>query len=509
MIEVDNIRRNFNIGPYEPSFMSQAHPLTGTAPVSISGYDRHRVLVHWNQPPGLQQNTQHIPPPSGPTTPATKSDEEDDDDDEDRPFTPPPPRERLSYTRYQLELLNGIYEEVRYPNSTQKQLIAKRVGITREQVKIWFQNRRRKDVIGNSGKSKGDKSCDTSNSSMNSTGSSKDYDSQQNSPALDVVDNESSSSDENTSNSSPTESPEQVVPSLVMKSVIDELVKFKEDPLKGKKNRKKKKKSNKKKEQEIIKKGLVSTLISGSYDMINPPNQITPTAFFEKVKMGFNHSKSASAFASPRDVTKPAQISRISSTSESPPVSSSTGEFKQMTPGIMTNSAFPFGSSPANFLSPDIGSHYQTSSNNHNCEIPVLSELLTYKSGLQTNKQPVSTGSSSHSPSSALPTSPLDRRAPDRQHFPPHPGMVPFPPVRPFNGIYPYPFLAEQPMVLSSLRQPDHIFRTAPQYPMSSFSDDPYQPLLITSLSNPYYSPPSTWQTTSSSTQQQTSYTSL
>ena len=55
---------------------------------------------------------------------------------EDRPFTPPPPRERLSYTRYQLELLNGIYDEVRYPNSTQKQLIAKRVGITREQVKV-------------------------------------------------------------------------------------------------------------------------------------------------------------------------------------------------------------------------------------------------------------------------------------------------------------------------------------------------------------------------------------
>jgi hypothetical protein len=53
-----------------------------------------------------------------------------------RPFTPPPPRERLSYTRYQLELLNGIYAKVRYPNSSQKQLIAKRVGITREQVKV-------------------------------------------------------------------------------------------------------------------------------------------------------------------------------------------------------------------------------------------------------------------------------------------------------------------------------------------------------------------------------------
>lgn len=52
--------------------------------------------------------------------------------------TPPPPRGRLSYTRYQLELLNGIYQEVRYPNTVQKQLIAKRVGITREQVKVCY-----------------------------------------------------------------------------------------------------------------------------------------------------------------------------------------------------------------------------------------------------------------------------------------------------------------------------------------------------------------------------------
>ena len=55
---------------------------------------------------------------------------------DDELLTPPPPRERLSYTRYQLELLNGIYISVRYPNSVQKQLIAKRVGISREQVKV-------------------------------------------------------------------------------------------------------------------------------------------------------------------------------------------------------------------------------------------------------------------------------------------------------------------------------------------------------------------------------------
>ena len=52
------------------------------------------------------------------------------------PPSPPAARERFSYTRYQLELLNVIYEKIRYPNTMQKQLIAKRVGITRDQVKV-------------------------------------------------------------------------------------------------------------------------------------------------------------------------------------------------------------------------------------------------------------------------------------------------------------------------------------------------------------------------------------
>ncbi|CAH1792335.1 unnamed protein product [Owenia fusiformis] len=58
-----------------------------------------------------------------------------------------PKRDRLSYTRYQLELMVGIYKEVDYPNKVQKHLIAKRVGISKDQVKIWFQNRRRRELI--------------------------------------------------------------------------------------------------------------------------------------------------------------------------------------------------------------------------------------------------------------------------------------------------------------------------------------------------------------------------
>ncbi len=59
---------------------------------------------------------------------------------------------KLSYTTYQLQLLNAIYIDMKYPNSVQKTLIAKLIGITRDQVKIWFQNRRRKDTLVQQGK---------------------------------------------------------------------------------------------------------------------------------------------------------------------------------------------------------------------------------------------------------------------------------------------------------------------------------------------------------------------
>ena len=45
---------------------------------------------------------------------------------------------KLSYTPYQLELLNSIYNDMKYPNSVQKTLIAKLIGITRDQVKVFL-----------------------------------------------------------------------------------------------------------------------------------------------------------------------------------------------------------------------------------------------------------------------------------------------------------------------------------------------------------------------------------
>ena len=73
---------------------------------------------------------------------------------------------RLQYTVRQRWLLNEIYRYVPYPNSVQKNVIADRVGASREQIRkflpsspnetiefssrlgIWFQNRRRLAVQG-------------------------------------------------------------------------------------------------------------------------------------------------------------------------------------------------------------------------------------------------------------------------------------------------------------------------------------------------------------------------
>lgn len=358
-------------------------------------------------------------------------------------------------------------------------------------LQIWFQNRRRKDVIGNSGKStKSDQPCDTSTSSTSSTGSSKDSDSLQNSPAAD--DNESSSSEENSANALIKEDSDPVVPIVVLKSVIGELIKFKNGPLKGKKNKKKKKK--KLKEQATVRKGLATTLLTGSYDMINPPNQVTPTAFFEKLKSGFNHSKNASAFASPRGTLKPDQISRISSSSESPPVSSPNSH-GNMYPGSLTHNTNTFSfPGQGQFIHSGLSANFQPPLSSAGCDLPVLSELLTQHPGHQSRQK--ETISFAHSVPSLTSTAPpsLQRMDTDKS-FTSHPGMTPFTPGRPLNGIYPYPFLADQPMLLSSLRQPEHIFRPSPHFRMPHLGDDPYQPLFISPLSNPYFSPPSVaWQ---------------
>lgn len=45
---------------------------------------------------------------------------------------------KLCYKIDQLELLNAIYNEMKYPNSVQKTMIANIIGITREQTKVYL-----------------------------------------------------------------------------------------------------------------------------------------------------------------------------------------------------------------------------------------------------------------------------------------------------------------------------------------------------------------------------------
>ena len=54
------------------------------------------------------------------------------------------PQNRANYTRHQLVMLNEIFQQHKYPNSLQKTLIAKYIGVSRDQIRIWFQNKRRK-----------------------------------------------------------------------------------------------------------------------------------------------------------------------------------------------------------------------------------------------------------------------------------------------------------------------------------------------------------------------------
>ncbi|CAF2309418.1 unnamed protein product [Rotaria sp. Silwood2] len=50
---------------------------------------------------------------------------------------------RLQYTNKDRYILNELFKRTPYPNAIQRDLIAQKLSITQEQIRIWFQNRRR------------------------------------------------------------------------------------------------------------------------------------------------------------------------------------------------------------------------------------------------------------------------------------------------------------------------------------------------------------------------------
>ena len=52
------------------------------------------------------------------------------------PISPPPRRMRVAYTPSQLHVLDAVFHEEPYPNIIQRRVLAKRIGITQDQVKV-------------------------------------------------------------------------------------------------------------------------------------------------------------------------------------------------------------------------------------------------------------------------------------------------------------------------------------------------------------------------------------
>lgn len=136
---LQSIENYCSINPYYPAGASE--PLA-----SSSEHSFHPALSQC--PPAV------VPPPSHPTH-VYSSDE----------CVPQPPsssgsaammapQNRANYTRHQLIMLNEIFREHKYPNSLQKTLIAKYIGVSRDQIRIWFQNKRRKVQLISKGQAK-------------------------------------------------------------------------------------------------------------------------------------------------------------------------------------------------------------------------------------------------------------------------------------------------------------------------------------------------------------------
>jgi hypothetical protein len=291
-----------------------------------------------------------------------------------------------------------------------------------------------------------------------------------------------------------------------------------------------------------------------AYDMVAPPNKVTPTAaYLNTAANRFSHSHNSSAFTSPRHyISNAAAMPRLAWDSVDPTGLGATMSGLAAAGGTaglalgagaagdpLTHPRAYGGLGMAGLGMGLLPSVTQSQSLGAPDPLPVLSDLLGYRqtlldmsspSGSSTISSTSSGGRSGESTTgSALPpshphppaflgagSSPRGladiSKLPNLTPPPAHSNNLSAPPGPLGLGrVYPYPFIADPPMLLSSLHQHTDALRHAPLWPtppssMSSMFSamgamngaDAYKPVMISSFTNPFFSahpappPPST-----------------
>ena len=319
----------------------------------------------------------------------------------------------------------------------------------------------------------------------------------------------------------------RMVPDAVVQGCISELKRFSDEKLKERKEKRKAKGKRRAHHaptsatrtaahpnvQGVASNSSQPVRLFQAYDMVAPPNKVTPTAaaYLNTAANRFNHSHNTSAFSSPRDhLAMAATMPRLAWDGMDAGLGQSLGG------GVADQLAHTraFGGLGMAGLGMGLMPMSQAQSVSVGMagaqdSLPVLSDLLSYRQQVEGASALRDSREASLPQSSLLPSSSSSRdpgKLPDLGHN----GATAAPSPFGLSRVYPFPFVADPPIMLSSLHQQDPL-RHAHHWPhppppsasaahfnpMASMNSmDPYKPVLISPLSNPFFSQaphPSHW----------------